>query len=141
MLSTGQNLTGAILKGVDVGTIGTVTDLPASVQEGKLEGLRDPAQIPLPARGGDSGAERKAGAAPGGKAVPGIVIGRELAHSLRVFVGDQVNVVSPFGDLGPAGPQPKSRPFRVAAGQHTIMFVGVDLLRALEDDSRACGWD
>jgi lipoprotein-releasing system permease protein len=30
-------------------------------------------------------------------------------------VGDTVNVVSPFGDLGPSGPQPKSRPFRVAA--------------------------
>jgi lipoprotein-releasing system permease protein len=29
-------------------------------------------------------------------------------------VGDLVNVVSPFGDIGPAGPQPKSRPFRVA---------------------------
>jgi len=29
-------------------------------------------------------------------------------------VGDVVNVVSPFGDIGPAGPQPKARPFRVA---------------------------
>ena len=39
-----------------------------------------------------------------------------------MFVGDQVNVVSPFGDLGPAGPQPKSRPFRVAAIFHSGMF-------------------
>ncbi len=52
---------------------------------------------------------------------PGIVVGRELAHALRVVVGDQVNVVSPLGDLGPAGPQPKSRPFRVAA----IFFSGM----------------
>ena len=35
-------------------------------------------------------------------------------------VGDLVNVVSPFGDIGPAGPQPKSRPFRVAG----ILYSG-----------------
>jgi lipoprotein-releasing system permease protein len=50
------------------------------------------------------------------------VLGRELARSLRVFVGDQVNVVSPFGDLGPAGPQPKARPFRVAAIFYSGMY-------------------
>ena len=45
-----------------------------------------------------------------------------MAHSLRVFVGDEVNVVSPNGDLGPAGPQPKSRPFRVAAVFYSGMY-------------------
>jgi lipoprotein-releasing system permease protein len=33
-----------------------------------------------------------------------------------------VNVVSPFGDLGPGGPQPKSRPFRVAAVFYSGMY-------------------
>jgi lipoprotein-releasing system permease protein len=119
MLSTGQNLTGAILKGIDVETIGTVTDLPSSVQDGKLEWLRDAARIPGPVRPPDDAPAPPAAAA---RAIPGIVIGRELAHSLRVFVGDQVNVVSPFGDLGPAGPQPKSRPFRVAAIFYSGMY-------------------
>jgi lipoprotein-releasing system permease protein len=50
------------------------------------------------------------------------VLGRELAHALRVAVGDDVNVVSPFGDLGPGGPQPKSRPFRVAAIFYSGMY-------------------
>ena len=117
MLSSGQNLTGAILKGVDTATVGTVIDLPRNIEEGKLEWLERPAEIPLPARGAD-GAEPPA---PGARALPGVVVGRELARQLRVFVGDQVNVVSPFGDLGPAGPQPKSRPFRVAA----IFFSGM----------------
>jgi lipoprotein-releasing system permease protein len=120
MLSTGQNLTGAILKGVDVETIGTVTDLPASLQDGDLEWLRHPERIPVPSRGADEGAGEAPGA--GRKALPGIVIGRELAHALRAFVGDQVNVVSPFGDLGPAGPQPKSRPFHVAAIFYSGMY-------------------
>jgi lipoprotein-releasing system permease protein len=117
MLSAGQNLTGAILKGVDPATVGTVIDLPRNVEEGKLEWLVDPAKIPLPARGGEGAAP----SSPGGRPLPGIVVGRELARQLRVFVGDQVNVVSPFGDLGPAGPQPKSRPFRVAG----IFFSGM----------------
>ncbi len=121
MLSAGQNLTGAILKGIDVETVGTVTDLPRNVEDGRLEWLRDPERIPRPARvapepEAPSPAERKA------RPLPGIVVGRELARALRVFVGDQVNVVSPFGDLGPAGPQPKSRPFRVAAVFYSGMY-------------------
>ncbi|MBW2463887.1 MAG: ABC transporter permease, partial [Deltaproteobacteria bacterium] len=39
--------------------------------------------------------------------LPGIIVGQELARSLRLYVGDEVNVVSPLGELGPAGPMPK----------------------------------
>jgi lipoprotein-releasing system permease protein len=122
MLSAGQNLTGAILKGIDVGTVGTVTDLPANVEDGKLEWLRAPGEIPRRAQGADE-AEAPAEERPAQKRpLPGIVVGQELARALRVFVGDEVNVVSPFGDLGPAGPQPKSRPFRVAAIFYSGMY-------------------
>lgn len=55
------------------------------------------------------------------KILPGVVIGRELAKNLRVFVGDDVNVVSPMGDIGPTGPIPKAKPFRTAA----IFFSGM----------------
>ena len=127
MLSAGQNLTGAILKGIDVGTVGTVTDLPKNIAEGgdgadgrdgRLEWLREPERIPQGPRPADEPPQTQLR----GRTLPGIVIGRELARSLRVFVGDQVNVVSPFGDLGPAGPQPKSRPFRVAAIFYSGMY-------------------
>jgi lipoprotein-releasing system permease protein len=110
MLAAGQNLTGAVVKGIDVATVGTVTDLSRNVEEGKLEWLDRPGDIPA------SKSDH-----PGQPGLPGIVVGRELARTLRVFVGDTVNVVSPFGDLGPAGPQPKSRPFRVAA----VFFSGM----------------
>ena len=129
MLSAGQNLTGAIVKGIDPASVGTVTELPQSIEEGKLAWLEDPAQIPAPGReerrDGDRAEEERAEEdepRATKKVLPGIVVGRELARQLRVFVGDQVNVVSPFGDLGPAGPQPKSRPFRVAAIFHSGMF-------------------
>jgi lipoprotein-releasing system permease protein len=120
MLSAGQNLTGAILKGIDTDTVGTVTDLPRNVEEGDLAWLRAPGRIPHSVREPDAPAPEAP--ARTDRTLPGIVVGRELARSLRVFVGDPVNVVSPFGDLGPAGPQPKSRPFRVAAIFYSGMY-------------------
>ena len=122
MLSAGQNLTGAILKGIDVDTVGTVTDLPRNVEDGELAWLRTPEKIPHGARPPGEVAPVPEAPPGGARPLPGIVLGRELSRSLRVFVGDQVNVVSPFGDLGPAGPQPKSRPFRVAAIFYSGMY-------------------
>jgi lipoprotein-releasing system permease protein len=119
MLTADQNLTGAILKGIDPATIGTVTNLPQDVEEGTLEWLSRPEAIEERPGPGDLAREEPQPLA--GKLLPGIAIGRELARGLRVGVGDVVNVVSPLGDLGPAGPQPKSRPFRVAA----IFYAGM----------------
>ena len=45
---------------------------------------------------------------------PGVIIGAELAKNLRLYVGDDVNLVAPLGGMSPAGPIPKSKPFRVA---------------------------
>ncbi|QQR88748.1 MAG: FtsX-like permease family protein [Myxococcales bacterium] len=54
--------------------------------------------------------------------LPGLIIGQELARALRLFVGDDVNVVSPRGDLGPSGPMPKTRPFRIAGIFYSGMY-------------------
>jgi lipoprotein-releasing system permease protein len=54
--------------------------------------------------------------------LPGIIIGQELARALRLYVGDEVNVVAPLGALGPSGPMPKSRPFRVAGIFYSGMY-------------------
>jgi lipoprotein-releasing system permease protein len=53
--------------------------------------------------------------------LPGLIVGQELARTLRLHVGDEVNVVSPNGELGPTGPVPRTRPFRVAG----IFFSGM----------------
>jgi len=158
MLSADQNLTGTLLEAIDPRTVGTVIDLPRTIQEGKLDYLEHPEQIPpSPERRGTdalfgepppkkSEPSRKADVAPktdtapkgaegpplgpapsSGRAtppkvMPGIIVGREMAHALRVFVGDTVNVISPLGELGPSGPQPKSRAFRVAAVFYSGMY-------------------
>ena len=48
MISAGEGLTGAVVKGIDPATIGTVTDLPRSIEEGDLAWLATPARIPGP---------------------------------------------------------------------------------------------
>ena len=137
MLTSEQNLAGVLIKGIDPESVGQVTELPENIADkegaGKLEYLQHPDLIPNaqsshaeldqmlqelrnatgePRKIDDEETKRKAAAA----ALPGIIVGRELARTLRVYVGDRISVVSPVGgELGPTGPMPKSRPFRVAA--------------------------
>lgn len=53
---------------------------------------------------------------------PGLIVGAELARNLRLYVGDDVNLVSPLGGMSPAGPIPKSRPFRIAGIFYSGMY-------------------
>ncbi len=53
---------------------------------------------------------------------PGILLGEELAISLRVGVGGEVTVVSPRDDAGFLGIQPRARTFRVAGIFRTGMY-------------------
>lgn len=56
------------------------------------------------------------------RTTPGIFIGKELKKILRVRLGDKVNIVSPLSEeLGPSGPVPKARAFRVAG----VFFTGM----------------
>lgn len=161
MVSSETNLTGALLKGIDTATIDGVTDLRKNVTNGELSHLATPEKIAVPralpsATGAGNGeaATKKPDAAlddaiaraAGGvgsvpaagvdKPLPGIVVGVEMAKNLKVFVGDVMNVVSPVGELGPTGPIPKARAFRVAAVFYSGMyeydskFIYIDLREA-----------
>ena len=141
MIASEGNVDGVIIKGIDPETVGSVTDLPNyMLGGGKLEILYTPEKIlhrglpedeepASPAGGSGSGGVeeddiiRRSGKPAKPPVLPGIVVGRELAASLRVVVGDRVNVVSPLGtELGPSGPIPKSRAFRVAAIFYSGMY-------------------
>lgn len=54
--------------------------------------------------------------------LPGIIIGAEMSKNLRAMLGDTINVVSPVGEMGPSGPIPKARAFRVAAIFYSGMY-------------------
>jgi len=147
MASSASNTAGVLLRGVDPDTIGTVIDLLANIEVGKFKYLSDPKYLAnLPPNepiglgpGGEvylKGPDLKgyttkldAELDPSVKDAvnepdefPGIVIGRELAKSLHVYVGDEITLVSPLGDLGPMGLMPKSRRFRVAAVFYSGMY-------------------
>jgi lipoprotein-releasing system permease protein len=147
MASSASNTAGVLLRGVDPETIGTVIDLLANIEVGKFKYLSDAKQLAnLPANepiglgpGGEvylKGPDLKSYTSkldseldPSVKEAvnepdeyPGIVIGRELAKSLHVYVGDEITLVSPLGDLGPMGLMPKSRRFRVAAIFYSGMY-------------------
>jgi lipoprotein-releasing system permease protein len=55
--------------------------------------------------------------------LPGILLGDELyARTLRVFMGSDVDVACPMCGVGPTGPIPRMRPFRVAGHFYTGMY-------------------
>ena len=102
MLSTGRNVSGVVLRGIDPETDRQVTKLSTAVVEGEMDLL-------APGKGNIS-------------VEPGVMIGRELAHHLGLTLGDRVNVVSPLGTITPMGMMPKLKPFKVVAIFNTGMF-------------------
>jgi len=148
MVSSPSNLAGVMVRGIDPDTIGNVIDLVKNIEVGKFEYLVDPGKLlTLPPEEviglGPDGEQYKKGLDPyslgaedprdplndpavraaikGPPPRPGIVIGRELAKTLHVYLGDELTLVSPLGDLGPMGVMPRTRKFRVAA----IFFSGM----------------
>ncbi|MDQ3265492.1 MAG: ABC transporter permease [Myxococcota bacterium] len=131
MISSEGNISGTIIKGIEPSSVGTVTDLPKNIlPPGDITFLdhperitaREPSDSSLLDEEEDPLIQLPKGQA-GAQVLPGLIIGRELAQSLRVSVGDRVNIVSPVGgELGPQGPLPKARPFRVAGIFYSGMF-------------------
>jgi lipoprotein-releasing system permease protein len=90
LVSSHARAQGVVLKGVDPGRETRVGDLLRRLKEGSLDGLSQDFPNADP-----------------------IIIGKELAKSLGVFVGDTVLVTSPQGYLTPLEVVPKFRHFRV----------------------------
>ncbi len=144
MMQARTNPAGIIFKGIDLGSFAEVSGALKSLEKGKLEYLKDPhllfAKIrdkrkrlygdPDKRNQSDAGADdRKAASAgipapavaPRQRVLPSIIVGRELSRSLRLYVGGEVNIINPLGGIGPTGPIPKSRPFRVGG----VFFSGM----------------
>jgi len=150
MVTSQTNLSGVILRGINPSALSQTLNLRRDLIRGRIEYLTDPRLLedlpaterrPVSARGEDNPTRRALSptpppaalppprapqpSAPGGpqaEALPGIIVGRELASNLHLAVGDEVRVVSPFGSLGPLGPIPKTRMFRVAAVFYSGMY-------------------
>lgn len=100
MISSRSGAIGAVVRGLDLETMASVTTLPERIVEGSLEGLK--------ATFGDKAAKGKAAV------LPGIVIGSELSKTIGASTGDTVSLISPLGTMTPAGAVPRMASFRVA---------------------------
>jgi lipoprotein-releasing system permease protein len=123
LISHGARSGGGLIKGVIPADEKTVGDLLQSVREGSAVDLEPSSGSEMPCSGiasdgrncGDSKtqvSESKPGA-PGSVAVPPIVIGKDLAETIGVKVGDSVLVTSPQGELTPLGLVPRYQRFQV----------------------------
>jgi lipoprotein-releasing system permease protein len=101
MLKSGNNVTGVVLRGLAMEDALKVIDL-GKIREGKLDYLKE-------------GEQSIPGLTPELASLPRIVIGRELAKNLGVFLFETVHVVSPSGVSTPMGMVPRMKPFLVVA--------------------------
>jgi len=136
MIASPANRSNVVVKGIDPATVGSVTDLSKNMVVGDLDSLAHPEHIKtnLDDASDDDLRVQKDGDPPKKaddevhaaevkrRAPPGIIIGRELANSLRVYLGDDISMVSPTGGIGPTGATPKARPYRVAGIFYSGMF-------------------
>ena len=81
LLARGDDMRGAVVRGISPADEATVTDLAAQLKDGAFKGL-----------------------VAGGW---GIVLGSELAHAMGVRPGDDITIVAPGGQVTPAGIVPR----------------------------------
>jgi lipoprotein-releasing system permease protein len=85
LIARGEDMRGAIVRGIDPQYEPAVTPLAAKLKDGPLAQLR----------AGEFG----------------IVVGVELAHMLGVKIGDKLTLVAPSGNVTPAGVMPRYKQF------------------------------
>ena len=89
MLSSQSSVSGVVIKGVDPTLVVNVTDIAKFIKEGKIESLQVVDERPA------------------------LLLGKELARRLGSFIGDEVTVISPLGEMGPFGMIPRMKKFNV----------------------------
>ena len=91
MLTSASNTVGSMIKGIDVASAPTVTNLGSIIKQGSLADLEK--------------------LSPAG--LPGVILGKEQAMILGVICGDELKIISPFGTMTPGGMIPRSKRFEV----------------------------
>ena len=91
LITTSQGQSFITIKGIDPALEKSVTDIGRSMRQGRMASLNE-----------------------GGDGPPGILLGADLARTLKVRVGDRVQVLTPEGTLSPMGMLPRARSLDVA---------------------------
>jgi lipoprotein-releasing system permease protein len=105
MLRVGSSSEGVLIRGVDPGTLGQVSELPQHIVGGKLDFAKD--------------------------GMPGLILGRFLADRMAITVGDTVVLFSPAG-MTSAFSAPAVRKFVVTGIFQTGLFEFDDAITYLD---------
>jgi lipoprotein-releasing system permease protein len=125
MLSAGQRVTGAVVRGLGAGSERVIA-LQRHLKDGTTAALGERHQVQADAGGG------------GSVALPGLIVGTEVARQLDVRVGDPVNVISPVGAPSVVGMLPRVRRFVVVGlfdsgmAEYDASLAYMDLANAQE---------
>ena len=92
MVNRSGNVSGAILRGIQPETAGSVLSIEGMIKDGSLSSLES-----------------------SWDGLPTIIIGSELSKQLGAYPGDILNMISPEGKLTPMGRVPNSQKYKVAA--------------------------
>ncbi|MEN6487619.1 MAG: lipoprotein-releasing ABC transporter permease subunit [Smithella sp.] len=96
MIRNNNGVTGVIIRGLDTASAFKVINL-GKIREGNIEYLNKlPADLPNRYKDDDAGTE-------------GIVIGKEMAKNLGIFLYDPVTIISPVGVSTPMGMMPRMK--------------------------------
>lgn len=120
MISGGAGGVGAIIRGIDPATVGTVLKLDDFMESGQLAELKSPDNR---------------------HPAPGIILGKELAAHLGVETGDRIKLISAAGPLTPMGILPRIKTCRVVGLFYTGMvefdsslaYLNLDTIRDFLD--------
>lgn len=99
MVSSQGFTSGALLRGVDTGTIGEVINIGPMITQGSLSSLNELHD-----------------------GLPGIILGSELSKQIGAPLGSTLNVISPQGRLTPLGRTPNSQKFKVTGIFNSGMY-------------------
>jgi lipoprotein-releasing system permease protein len=110
MLAAGTTMSGSIIKGIDPKLAPSVLAIDSSMRQGKVADLGT-----------------RVAPNDGGKPLPAIFLGQELAKKLKIKLGDRVRVISPKAELDPSawtqkGNAPSTAEFRLAG----LFYTGFD---------------
>jgi lipoprotein-releasing system permease protein len=112
MLSVPDASSGAVVRGIDPATANNVLSLGKQLVDGSVEALSREKTPP-----GDTNTNNSTS-----RSLPGIILGKELARSLRVDMGDNIRLFSPSGPLTPMGVIPKIKTCKVVGIFDTGMY-------------------
>jgi lipoprotein-releasing system permease protein len=96
----------ALIEGVVPNSEVAVSRVLSTAPESAIRALESSRESEAPANAGD----------------PPVILGKDLADSIGVNVGDSLTLISPQGPLTPLGPMPNIRRFRLVGTYHTGFY-------------------